>query len=164
MADSEDPNAIDSDKPKKGLGKIGWLIAVVLALGLGGGGFYATHSGLLLGSPDMASDPNDGSDNGPAAPIYLELDPMMISVGDAGSIRQMRFRAVLQLEKGHANVAALQPRILDIFSTYLRAVSVTRLEDPTALLDLRAQLLRRVQLLAGDGSVSDLLIIDFVIT
>lgn len=164
MAEPADSLQEDSAAPKKGLGKMGWILTIVFALGLGGGGFYATFSGLLGSdtAPEAAMAEAGGeADN---APVFLELDPMMISVGDPGSVRQMRFRAYLQLGESGTGVAALQPRILDIFSTYLRAVSVDRLQDPTALLDLRAQLLRRVQLLAGDDAVSDLLIIDFVIT
>ena len=164
MAEPTDSTQTEDAKPKKGLGKIGWGLTALVALGLGGGGFFATYSGLLSpggGATHTAQEGKAGSDQ---APIFLELEPMMISVGDANSVRQMRFRAFLQLEDGHGDVAALAPRILDIFSTYLRAVSVDRLEDPTALLALRAQLLRRVQLLAGPEAVSDLLIIDFVIT
>lgn len=164
MAKTDDATPEEDAPPAKGMGKKGWAAALVAALLLGGGGFYATYSGMVGAGEDHAAAHEDETHEAGTAPIYLELDPMMISVGDPGSIRQMRFRAVLQLEEGHSDVAALRPRILDVFSTYLRAVSVQRLEDPTALLDLRAQLLRRVQLLAGESSVSDLLIIDFVIT
>lgn len=164
MAEPDDSPTDADAKPKKGLGKVGWGLTVLVALGLGGGGFYATFSGMVGGHAATAQSEETSHTTDDNAPIFLELDPMMISVGDAGSVRQMRFRAYLQLEEGHGDVAALQPRILDIFATYLRAVSVDRLQDPTALLDLRAQLLRRVQLLAGPEAVSDLLIIDFVIT
>jgi flagellar FliL protein len=60
-------------------------------------------------------------------------------------------------------VEAVRPRVLDIFATYLRALPLSELQDPTALLHVRAQLLRRVQLLTGPDMVEDLLIIDFVI-
>ncbi|WP_235962682.1 flagellar basal body-associated FliL family protein [Jannaschia marina] len=162
MADPEE-EAVDSAPEKKGgMGKLGWIVTLVAALALGGGAFFVTFSGLVGLPSEEAAAPEAGT--GPLAPQFLELDPMMITVGGAGSTKQLRFRAFLQLEPGAEQIAALQPRILDVFSTYLRAVSVARLEDPTALLDLRAQLLRRVQLLAGADVVSDLLIIDFVIT
>lgn len=164
MADSTEETPEGDAKPKKGLGKIGWALVLVLGLGLGGGGFFATYSGMFSAAESKAAEPDDTlMKDGPEL-VFLELDPMMISVGNAGSIRQLRFRAYLQLPERNGDVAALQPRILDVFSTYLRAVSVDRLEDPTSLLDLRAQLLRRVQLLTGPGAVNDLLIIDFVIT
>lgn len=164
MADSIDQTPEEQAKPRKGLGKIGWSLVSVLGLALGGGGFFATYSGLLAMPGGAVAEAQKTPMIDGQGPVFLELDPMMISVGHAGSIRQLRFRAYLQLSAKNESVAALQPRILDVFSTYLRAVSVDRLEDPTALLDLRAQLLRRVQLLTGPEAVKDLLIIDFVIT
>ena len=168
VTDASDTPETAEPKTKKGLK--GLMMTVVAATVLGGAGFYATSSGLI----DSLLDPAHGEvahgedahgEVAGDAPVFVELDPLMVTVGGAGSIRQLRFRAFLQVGPvaGDA-VAALQPRILDIFATYLRAVGVDRLEDPTALLQLRAQLLRRVQLLAGSEAVKDLLIIDFVIT
>ncbi|TFL18442.1 flagellar basal body-associated FliL family protein [Jannaschia formosa] len=159
-------NAADGEEGKEkkgGLGLLGWGAAVILALALGGGGFYATYSGLLGGAAPAPADL--AADMVPAVPTFLELDPLMITVGGEGSLRQLRFRAFLQLSDpaGAAQVAALQPRILDIFATYLRALGLETLENPAALLRIRAQLLRRLQLLAGPDAVSDLLIVDFVI-
>jgi flagellar FliL protein len=55
------------------------------------------------------------------------------------------------------------PRIQDVLNTYLRAVDVEDLEEPAALLRLRAQMLRRVQVVVGDGPVRDLLVTEFVL-
>jgi len=167
-----EPDDTPSDEPEgtgKKKGKLGLIITLVLSLLLAGGGFFATFSGMLdpiLGTAETEAESEPEAEQDMAsAPVFLELDPLMVSVGGSGSIRQLRFRAFLQLNEGPDDrIAALQPRILDIFATYLRAVSVDRLEDPTALLHLRAQLLRRVQLLAGPDAVHDLLIVDFVIT
>ncbi len=156
----------EQDTPRRGPGLVVWLIAVVAALVFGGGAFFATYSGMadsLLGGgeaeTEVAQQVSDDS------PTFLELDPLLVSVGGASSVRQLRFRAFLELDaESGSTVNTLQPRILDIFATYLRAVPVDTLQDPTALLRLRAQLLRRVQLLAGPEAVRDLLIIDFVIT
>ena len=140
------------------------MVTLVGALSLGGAGFYATFSGLSDKALHAGAVEHYESPALTEAPRFLELDPLAITVGGADRLRQLRFRAFLQLgEPGGAQVAALQPRILDIFATYLRAIPVERLEDPTALIQLRAQLLRRVQLLAGDEAIRDLLIIDFVI-
>lgn len=165
MSETDEPAAAEQDAPRRGMGRLGWLVTFLLALPLGGGGFYAAYTGALDAVLHPAEVAKVGHDTSTAAPHFLELDPLMVSVGGAGSIRQLRFRAFLQLGDGDGgDVTGLQPRILDIFATYLRAVSVDRLEDPTSLLQLRAQLLRRVQLLVGPDVVNDLLIIDFVIT
>jgi len=59
-------------------------------------------------------------------------------------------------------VQALMPRIMDVLNIYLRALDPPELEEPAALLRLRAQMLRRVQIVTGPGLVNDLLIIEFV--
>ena len=53
--------------------------------------------------------------------------------------------------------------ILDVLNGYLRAVEMRELEDPSALVRLRAQMLRRVQIVTGEGRVRDLLVTEFVI-
>ncbi len=52
---------------------------------------------------------------------------------------------------------------MDILNGYLRAVDVRDLEDPSALIRLRAQMLRRIQIVTGEGRVKDLLIMEFVL-
>jgi flagellar FliL protein len=55
------------------------------------------------------------------------------------------------------------PRVLDVLNSYLRAVEVAELEDPAALVTLRAQMLRRIQLVTGPDRVRDVLITEFVL-
>ena len=60
-------------------------------------------------------------------------------------------------------IEALEPRILDVLNTYLRAVDLELLQDRRALLMLRAQMLRRVQVVTDDQAVKDLLITEFIV-
>jgi flagellar FliL protein len=55
------------------------------------------------------------------------------------------------------------PRIVDVTNTYLRALKLADLEDSQALIRLRAQLLRRMQVVTGEGRINDLLIMEFVL-
>jgi flagellar FliL protein len=74
------------------------------------------------------------------------------------------FTAQLEVEPAYSQeVTDLMPRIVDVLNGYLRAVKVAELEDPTALIRLRAQMLRRVQVVVGDGRVKDILIMEFVL-
>jgi flagellar FliL protein len=57
----------------------------------------------------------------------------------------------------------LLPRIADVLNGYMRAIDVTQLEDPAALVRMRAQLLRRIQIVTGEGRVRDLLVTEFVL-
>lgn len=144
--------------PKKG--KVPLLLGLLGATALGAGGFYATYSGVLMG---------DNGQNASAAQAlpsmtFVAVDPIMISLGPGSSARHLRFAAQLEIEGAHADdVRLLLPRIVDVLNSYLRAVELTQLEDPSALVRLKAQMLRRVQIVAGEGRVRDLLISEFVL-
>lgn len=160
MAEAEEPQD-PATAPAKRSGKP-LLIGLVLALALGGGGFYAAFSGLL---------PTFGGREEPSVKIaelpditFVPLTPLIINLGASGSSRHLRFSAELEVAQSAAEeVAKLSPRILDVLNGYLRAVDVAELEEPAALIRLRAQMLRRVQIVVGDGRVRDLLVTEFVL-
>ncbi|WP_145105005.1 flagellar basal body-associated FliL family protein [Cereibacter sediminicola] len=136
---------------------------VVLALALGGGGFYATWSGLILskghGGPTVEAGPVPLPDI-----AFVPIDPIVISLGRDSTLSHLRFTAQLEVAKANAaDVALLMPRIIDVINGYLRAVAVSRLENPGALVELRAQMLRRIQMVTGEGRVRDLLVTEFVL-
>ena len=88
----------------------------------------------------------------------------MVSLPPGSSAKHLRFIGQLEVEpQTMKNVASLMPRILDTMNTYLRAVDVQDLEQPSSVPKLRAQMLRRIQVVAGEGQVRDLLITEFVL-
>lgn len=172
-AEATDPD-IEDDAPKKKSALMPLIVGVVLALLLGGGGFFAVYSGMILGPSATAEDGHateggHGKEGDGAMPlpdvVFLPLEPIVVSLGSRSGSRYLRFRGELEVEPKHeAEVTALMPRILDTLNGYLRAVSVSELEDSASLLLLRAQMLRRIQIIVGDGPVHDLLIIEFVLS
>ena len=52
---------------------------------------------------------------------------------------------------------------MDVMNTYLNAVDASAFEDPIAMIKMRSQLLRRIQIVTGDERVKDLLIMEFVL-
>lgn len=158
-----DPNLVEDEPPKGSFKKI--LIGLVLALALGGAGFFATYSGMIGNKPKAAKQENGYE---PVADLpdiaFVALDPLVISLGSSGQSRHLRFRGSLEVVPGYENeVSKLLPRVIDVLNAYLRAVEIAMLEDPSALIKLRAQMLRRVQLVTGEGRVRDLLILEFVL-
>lgn len=150
--------------PKKKRSKLPLVLGVVLALALGGGGFYAVYSGMILGQGDQQLT---GEETNPA-PLpdiaFLPMEPLVVSLGATASARHLRFAGQLEVEKQHqAEVALLMPRVLDVLNGYLRALDVAELEDRTALFRLRSQMLRRIQIVTGEGRVRDLLVTEFVL-
>ncbi|MCQ0091819.1 flagellar basal body-associated protein FliL [Roseovarius sp. M141] len=150
--------------------KMPLIMGLVLALAGGGGGFYAVHSGLLFASDSQASAPAGPMDDSHrkvgAMPVvaYVPIEPLVISLGKGMSGRHLRFRAELEVIPAYrAEVEQLLPRVVDVLNTYLRALKLEDLTDSAGLLRLRAQMLRRVQVVTGGDRINDLLIMEFVL-
>lgn len=163
MADEEEtPEDGEEEPPKKGKGMLFGLIGAVV---LGGGGFYASFSGMIGGGGEAPEEePEVVAMAVELQPVFVPIDDMVISLGGGANSRHLAFAAQLEVEPPfEEEVANLKPRILDIINTYLRAVEERDIESPAAMARLRAQMLRRVQIITGDGKVKDLLITQFVL-
>jgi flagellar protein FliL len=161
MSGAQAETAADGEATAKGGGKKTLVVSLVLALAGGGGGYFAAASGLLPGGGGRA--PKDETAPSLGA-VFVPVDPIIVSLGTTGANRYLSFRAQLEVEAGSAaEVTALMPRVVDVLNGYLRAVDVREFDAPHGLIRLRAQMLRRVQLIVGDGKVRDLLVMEFVL-
>ncbi|WP_295078521.1 flagellar basal body-associated protein FliL [Tabrizicola sp.] len=151
------------EEPAKKRSKKPLLIGLMLALLLGGGGFYATFSGLILGGGEDHTE--EEMLPGPLAGIaFVPLETIVVSLAPDSGSEHLRFTAQLEVvESAVKDVTTLTPRILDVVNSYLRAIDTASIEDPQALARLRAQMLRRIQVVTGEGRVRDLLITEFVL-
>lgn len=162
---TDEPDVPD-EASKKG-SKMPLIIGLVLAIVGGGGGFYAVQSGMVLGKGHEGEEHAEEEVDAPQAlsVSFVAIDPLVISLPGNGGRGHLRFSAQLEVPPAYvAEVEAIKPRIVDVLNGYLRAVDLDELEDPTALVRLRSQMLRRVQVVTGDGRVSDLLIMEFVLS
>lgn len=145
--------------------KLPLIIGAVLMLLCGAGGYFAVAAGVIPGLSGSSSHRPEVAATTDALPdiAFVALDPLIISL--AGPVqRHLRFSAQLEVASTHfKDVELLKPRVMDVLNGYLRAVDIAELEEPTALFRLRAQMLRRVQMVTGEGRVSDLLVIEFVV-
>ncbi|OSP56805.1 flagellar basal body-associated protein FliL [Pseudoruegeria sp. SK021] len=159
MADDETPPSKKSRLPL--------ILGAVMALVLGGGGFFAVYTGLVLGVSPV-SDHAEAAVSHPDAlePVaFVPIAPLMVSVSRSTPEQFLRFEGTLEVDPAYAaDVEVMMPRIMDVMNSYLRAVEVRDLRDPSALLVLRAQLLRRVQIVTGEGRVRDLLVTTFLVS
>ena len=158
MAEAEQPqNAVPKKKSAMPL-----ILGLVLFLVLGGGGFYAVYSGMILAPTAATAHAADIS----AMPdiAFVPLTPVTITLGEVAANIHLRFTAQLEVDSVRKDeVTLLVPRILDVLNGYLRAVEVSELGDPNALVRLRSQMLRRIQIVTGEGRVRDLLVTEFVL-
>ncbi len=150
-------------------GVILWAILAVFGAGIG---FAAVHFGLVPIGVAPAAEMAGKAEKGKAADIVAEspapgafvpIEPITVSLIGDRRIRQLRFRAQLEVEPAEVEeVTRIMPRIVDVLNGYLRALEPADLSEPAILVRLRAQMLRRVNIVAGNGRVRDLLIMEFV--
>ena len=145
--------------------KMPLILGLVLSLVGGGAGFYAGFSGLIPGFSEGDSKPVEAKAASPLGDItFVPVDPLIVGISRPGGNAHLRFRAELEVPaKYQEDVTLVMPRIVDVLNGYLRAVDTEDLENPAALSRLRAQMLRRVALVAGRERVNDLLVMEFVI-
>lgn len=141
----------------------GLIFGLLGGLALGGAGFAGVYSGLLdLGG--LAGGAAHDADASAEEVDFIAMEPIIVSLPPGASARHLRFLGQLEvLPAQSAEVAQLMPRITDVLNTYLRAVDVKDIEDPASIQRLRAQMLRRIQVVVGEGRVADLLITEFIL-
>lgn len=157
MAEEEEQvEGEEAPKKKKG----GLLIGLVLAV-VAGGGAFAFTSGMLGGGDKMAEAKPVMLSDGLA---FVPVEPMTVAIGDPSNHRYLRFRAELEVgEEAEADITKMMPRVVDVLNTYLQSLEMEDIEDPSALLTLRSQMRRRVDLVVGGDRVHDLLVMEFVV-
>lgn len=171
MADTEKIPEEGTEPASKKKSKLPLILGLVLALAGGGGGFYAVYSGMFLGGESHGGPSNGQIDAEAGESIktlpdiaFVAVDPMVISLGLGASSQHLRFRAQLEVPSKHeSEVEMLMPRVVDVLNSYLRALEVEDLADAAALVRLRAQMLRRIQIVTGSSRINDLLIMEFVL-
>jgi flagellar FliL protein len=160
----------DGVATKKKGGKMGLILGMILMIGLGGAGFYVVQSGMIaLPIPSPGEGDSHGAqvaslDHGAEpATAFVPMTPLLVAVGGAREPRHLQFSADLEVAPGKVEtVTLLMPRIVDVLNTYLRAIDPADVENPASMLRIRAQMLRRVQVVTGEGVVRDLLVAEFV--
>ena len=158
---------VDTEDAPKKASKLPLIIGLVLALAGGGGGFFAVYSGMILGhdSAEVVEESTHAEDIEALPDVgYVGLDPFVVSLTEGGGADYLRFRAQLEVPSDHQEeVERVLPRVVDVLNGYLRALSTADIESPDALVKLRSQMLRRVQIVTGPERVSDLLVMEFVL-
>lgn len=167
--------ATEQSEGTKKVGKKPLLIGVVLAVLGAAGGFFSVSSGMLpIGK---SSEPIAESESPPeelstiqrssdelTQVTFVPVEPIIVSLNHQTTVKHLRFRASLEVDRIYAQeVEELLPRVADVLNSYLRAIETEDFSDSLALTRLRAQMLRRIQIVTGPGRVRDLLIQEFVL-
>jgi len=175
MTDTPDPATEEEEQPKKKSKAM--LFGLIGAVLLGGGAFFGVYSGMIplpFGEEKpkeeqaYSEEPTEEEDafKNPATAeaAFVPMEEMVISLGPDSRAKHLKVAVSIEVEPGaEEGVMKVSPRIADVLNTYLRAVDESDLESPRAMMRMRAQMLRRVQLVSPPGTVRDVLIQQFVL-
>ena len=158
---------VKADIPK-GKSSRALIISILMALIAAVAGFVATYQNLIpfpqVNTPGVSVDHGTAHIEPLVDVVFVELPPLLVPMGNLLSNRYLRFRAELEVTpEYHDEVVTLIPRIVDVLNGYLRALDREDLEKPAALILLRSNMLRRIQTVVGEGRVSSILIMEFVV-
>lgn len=121
----------------------------------------ATESAVCTGAEQTAGglQPLAAGDTG-----YVELEDMLITVGNGADSRYVKLRAVVMTPAGEIEaVETAAPMLTDAFLTYLRAIDVSDFEAEAFYPDLKEQLSRRAELVLGADRARGVLITEFML-
>ncbi len=158
------------DAPAKDAGKKGGkkkllLIAVPVLLLAGGAGLWFT--GILPGMLGMRHKPAAGQVEAlRGAPVFVELPEMIANLNAPGHRPSyVKLKARLQLGKAEdqAAFAANEPRVVDLFQTYLREMRPEELRSSSGTYRLREELLSRANLVSAPAQVVDVLFSELLV-
>lgn len=163
MAEDEEP---ENTEVKKGGSLV--LPAIAVSSILGSVVFALVLSGTIAPPSGTQEPPEEEEIVATDDELNLEfirLEPLMISLGGDAAGQNLRFEGFLEVPSSETeNVTTLMPRVMDALNTYLRAVEYQDISEPSALLKIRLQMLKRVQFVVGDDAVTDLLVSKFLVT
>ncbi len=148
---------------KKGGRKKLLVLALPVLLLAGGAGLWFTGVIPNLLGAKHAPSPTEAAQ---AAPVFVELPEMIANLNVGGHRTSfIKLRARLELAKASDVPAftAAQPRIIDLFQTYLREVRPEELRGSAGTYRLREELIARAGIVAAPAKVVDVLFSEMLV-
>jgi flagellar FliL protein len=167
MSEAEEAPPEVEEKKKLPVKAIVFTAAGAIAMGaVAAGASFVLAPGGDKCSVEAAKE---GDKSGPHGDIkdvaFVNIEPLVVTLGENARSRYLKITISLETTKTHEkSLNTLTPRIRDTLNNYLRAVEEDDLVRPASMARLRAQMLRRLQLVAPSEVISDILITDFVLT
>lgn len=162
-AKGEEVTGDEEPKPRGSKKKLLLLAVPLLLCGIGAGVWF---SGILSPAPPPAAA------EAPAEPQPVNRQPVFVSMPDiTANLNAPGRRAFIRVKSqvevaGPADAAALQaamPRLVDLFTTYLREVRPEELRGSAGTHRLREELIARANIAAAPARVTDVLFTEILV-
>ncbi|MCM0754087.1 flagellar basal body-associated FliL family protein [Desulfovibrio aminophilus] len=170
MADDLDNK---QEKPKKKKGLIKWIILAVLLLALGGGGFVAYKMFLAKPPADPAqaeqAQPEghgkEGKDAKPAEGQVVSLPVFLVNLADPLGRRYLKLAMDVEVkdEAAKAEIAKNEAKIKDALLLLLSSKTYQELSTLDAKIQLKQDIVQRLNLILGNGKVIQVYFTEMVI-
>ena len=151
---------------KGGKKKLIILALPLLLIGAGAGLWFTGILPGLLGMSHKADTEEHASKDAPHAPVFVELPEMVANLNAPGrraSFVKIKVRLELSKEADQAAFTAAQPRVVDVFQTYLREMRPEELRGSAGTYRLREELIARAGLAAAPAQVVDVLFSELLV-
>ncbi|MEM6602590.1 MAG: flagellar basal body-associated FliL family protein [Pseudomonadota bacterium] len=156
--DTDEQENVPVRRKKRG----GLLILIVFTLFLsavGGGASYMGYVDVPLIESKTVEKLPDLSNT-----IFVPLPKIVVTLGENAQAKYLRAQFAIETDPNYEErVKTLEPRLMDVFNTYLRVVEEQELTNPERFQNLQAQMLRRARLVAGEAAIKNLLVQEFVL-
>ena len=142
-----------------------FALPVVLIAILAGLWFSGVLPGLL-GMSHPVDQAAHVQEVGPHVPVFVELPEMVANLNAAGRRPVfVKFKARVELARAEdqAGFAAAQPRVVDLFQTYLREMRPEEFRGSTGTYRLREQLIARANIAVAPAHVVDVLFAELLV-
>jgi len=159
MAD-ETENTDEAAPPKRG--KAGLILVILGVILAGAGGVAVGYLNLIpgLGEPAVEKVKLPSIEN----TIFINLPSIVIPLGQNANAKHLRAIFSIETDENYKDrIEKLQPRLMDMLNTYLRAVEEKELTNPERFQNLQAQMLRRARLVSGEDAIKNLLVQEFIL-
>ena len=161
LPDAVATRTIVAPKRSKKLLVIG--VGVILLLATAGGLWFTGILPSLLGlAHEPAAEHGDhaAAATGPHVPVFAELPEMVANLNAPGRralFIKVKVRVELARAEDVAGFVAAQPRVIDLFQTYLREMRPEELRGSAGTYRLREQLITRANIAIAPARVVDVL-------
>ncbi len=149
---------------KKGGGKKKLLFLIIIGLvllgGIGGGAYFFLFAKSPPPEEEAPPKPKE-----PAVGPFLQLDPFIVNLADPTGQRYLRVKITLEFYNNEVYNQANEriPQINDAIIMVLSSKTVEEVLSPEGKMELRMELLRKLNDLLGPHSVKNIYFTQFVV-
>ncbi|MCS6892026.1 MAG: flagellar basal body-associated FliL family protein [Rhodovarius sp.] len=167
MASAQAEAASDPPAPAKGGRRRLLLVLIALPLLLAGAGAGLWFSGLLGAAPAVqAPAPAAAAAPAPRQPVFVAMPDITANLNAPGRRPAfIRLRSQIEVlgEQDAELVRAQLPRLVDLFTTYLRELRPEELRGSAGTHRLREELIARANIAAHPARVTDVLFLEILV-